>query len=206
MLSYRNKKQLNSFGSKKVKDSAGFSLIELLVGMAITVTATTIILAIVMSAFRVSAKATTADTARQNGNYAMNRMIKMIQFADSYNGRSTLPGSNAGTPGNYVPDDCGRSNNTAINITYNNEEKVLQCQGHDSIFLIDPNDPSKNEQLIRSNNVAVSNCNISCLRVRPGASPVITISFELTTGNETTALEKRTSIPFRTSVKMRNKK
>ncbi len=183
---------------------AGFSLIELLVGMAITVTATTIILAIVMSAFRVSSKATTADLARQNGNYAMNRMIKMIQFADSYNGRSTSLLSTAGESG-YRVNDCDGSNNTAISITYKNEEKILQCRGHNSLYLIDPVDTTKNEQLIRTSSVAVSNCNISCLEVRPGASPVITIKFDLTIGESDAAIEKRSSIPFRTSVKMRNK-
>jgi len=196
MLNYLNKNH---------KNNKGFSMIELLVGMAITVTTTTIVLAIVMSAFRISSKAAVADNARQNGNYAVNRMIKMIQFADSYNGGTTNTGNGAGL--GTLSTTCLGNIYKAINITYNNEEKVLQCRGGNSIYLVsDRDDRSKDEELINSRGIAVSECSFTCLSVRGATSPVITIKFDLKVGNDSTAIEKRTSIiPFRTSVKMRNR-
>lgn len=57
----------------------GFTLVELLVVLAILVTIGSIISAILYSAFRGSGKATTTEIVRQNGDYAMTQMTKLIK-------------------------------------------------------------------------------------------------------------------------------
>lgn len=182
---------------------AGFTLIELLVGMAIMITSTTIILAIIMSAVRVSGKVTISDNARQNGTYATNRMIKMIQFADSFNGGSMATGQNAAVTS--MSTSCTGEAYKAINITYNNERKVFQCRNNDSLYLVSLDPSRTDEELISTRNVAISNCEFVCTRIPATASPVISIRYDLTIGGSEGAVEKKTSIPFFTSVKMRNK-
>lgn len=195
----------------RIQAGAGFSLIELLVGMAIIITSTTIILTIIVSSFRISSKATVVDSARQNGNYAMNRMIRMIQFADRYNGRSRALGATAGIKGSDGgPDwhtDCADNDNTAININYEGEEKIIQCRNRNSIYIVDPVPaPPSGEILIITDKIKVAECNITCSQISDTASPVISIKYKLTIGDSDSVVERKTSsIPFFTSVKMRNK-
>lgn len=193
----------------KNNNKKGFSLIELLVGMTIIITATTIILTIIVTSFRISSKAAVVDNARQNGNYAMNRMIRMIQFADSYNGRSTATGGSNGVragenggPGWQT--NCAGDTNTAININYEGEEKIIQCRNHNQIFIVDPDATPANEELVSSTKISVASCNIKCTKATATASPVISIWFDLAIGGSGVAVEKKTKIPFFTSVKMRN--
>lgn len=202
MYHYLNKIKefLQSNNLRSAKTGAGFTLIELLVGMAIMITSTTIILAIIMSAVRVSGKVTVSDNARQNGTYAMNRMIKIVQFADSYVGGSN--NANSLTNGNWAQ-TCNNTSYQLINVVYSTEQKVLQCRGG-SIYLINLTPSRTDEELISSNNVAVSNCEFVCTRIPATASPVISIRYNLSIGGSEGAVEKKTSIPFFTSVKMRN--
>ena len=81
----------------------GFSLIEILVGIAIIITATTVVLSIIVSTFRISNKTTTNSVIRQNGNYSINQVSRMLQFADSFNGiKKTRTSSEFEVPCNDV--------------------------------------------------------------------------------------------------------
>lgn len=71
---------------KNKKLQTGFTLIELLAVMIILVVVGTIITSILVSTLRSGDKSTTTNDIRQNGNYAINQMSKMITYAKSFDG------------------------------------------------------------------------------------------------------------------------
>lgn len=169
----------------------GFTLIELLVGLAIIITTTTVILSIILSSFRISSKSTSLDTVRQNGNYAIGRMSKMIQFADSFGGVS-----NSGADGSYSTTCTDNAQYPYIKITHLESEKIFKCINN-SIYIND-------DKLINSPKISTTSCSFKCIKVNSSALPVVTIKFQLSLDTNN-VVEKMATIPFSTSVLMRNK-
>lgn len=175
----------------------GFSLIELLVGIAIIITATTIVLSIIVSSFRISSKTTSNSVIRQNGSYAMSQMSRMLQFADSFEGAGDV---DAATPDvQYQPlcSDSGDQYNY-LKIKYKGLQKVLSCTN--SGIAIDGNSIIDSTGKI---SVVPDSCSFICSQT-PGSGPVIRIDFSLKYGSETSSPEKSANTDFSTTVKMRN--
>lgn len=175
--------------SFKSKTDSGFSLIELLVGVAIMITTTTIVLSIIISSFRISSKTTASSIVRQNGNYTLSQVSRMLQFADSFEGAFVNAGDSTATA-------CalGLTVNR-IDIKYNKNDISFVCTNSD--ITID------GKSSINTNNIQVSSCSFIC--TQPGSEgPVIKINFDLTTGDLNTPIENRASVNFSTTVKMRN--
>ena len=173
-------------------NSLGFSLMELLVGMAIILTATTVVLAIIVSSFRLSSKTTSQDIVRQNGNYALSQMIKIIQFADA--GYVTTPPNSCESP-NPIPIQ-------SLAVSYNNIPYIFSC---------DSNGLRKSENggpfiSMISNKVSLvpGSCEFSCSRSNSNVAPVINLKFKLQYGVGGGVVEKSAQQLFSTQVKMRN--
>jgi type II secretory pathway pseudopilin PulG len=73
---------------KNKKLQAGYTLIELLAVMIILMAVGTIITSILVITLRSGNKSTTTNDIRQNGNYAMAQMSKMITYAQEFEGVS----------------------------------------------------------------------------------------------------------------------
>lgn len=174
----------------KLNKSAGFSLIEIMVGIVIVVAATTVVLSIIISSFRISSKTTTDTVLRQNGNYALSQMSRILQFADTFNGVSTDGSS-------YVTNCDPNTTYHYIQVKYNGIDRTLSCTVNGDI------QADTGASSIDTNKVKVGTCNFSCKPSSDGG-PVIGIDFSLSSGTSADLVENRSSIDFSTSVKMRN--
>lgn len=170
--------------------SLGFSLVEILVAISLIITSTTVVVAILTSAFRASSKTTSADVVRQSGSNAINRVSRMIQYSDGFNGVS-----NDGST--YIltcPTTPTRYN--FVRITSAGQSRIVSCA--DSGIAID------SDSLLGSNvRITPGTCVLTCSQDSATISPVIGISFDLQLSYATVS-EKTARINFATSVKMRN--
>lgn len=172
---------------KKIRRS-GFTLIELLVATAIFITATTIVVAILTSSFRGINKANISEDVRQNGNSAISRISRLIQFAEGFQ-ESSMDGVI------YTSACVQGVTYQAIRIKSGGQIKTFSCQNLsvDAIPLIDT----------AKVKVVAGSCKFTCSQDRTNVSPVIGISFSLSEAAASVP-EKSASISFSTTVKMRN--
>lgn len=170
--------------------SSGFSLIEILVAISIIITATTVVVAILSSSFRGINKSNVSEEVRQNGNSAIGRMTRIIQYAESFQGAKINNGDTYDTP--CVTDKPYQY----ISLRSGGRLTTLSCGNLsvDSTPLID----------ITKVKVDAGTCSFSCTQEDSTDSPIIGINFRLSQKNATVP-EKSASILFSTTVKMRNR-
>lgn len=171
-----------------MRNKKGFSLIELMVGIAIIITATTVVLSIIVSSFRISNKTTASDTVRQNGNSAVAQISRIFQFADSFVGAANR------SDFADLSYSCDETSYNHIRVVYQGNLKTVSCSG--SGLLLDGNS-------IIDNSLTVSDCSLTCTR-DIGAGPVLGLNFNLSRGGSNTSAEQTSSIKFSTKIKMRN--
>lgn len=174
---------------KKQLISAGFTLIEILVSISIVITTTTIIVAILSSSFRGISKSTISEDVRQNGNNAISRMSRSIQYAEGFRGASIDDDT-------YEP-SCllgAGKNYQYIKVLSGGQEIKLSCNNLsvDSSPLID----------ITKVKIVAGTCSFKCTQTSD-SSPIIGISFDLSEASASVP-EKSRTIHFSTTVKMRN--
>jgi len=166
------------------KNFKGFTLIELLVVAGVFVSVSTIILSIFVISLRGSRKSELLLTMKQNGNFAMSQMVKQIRYAKSID-----------TPASCVPS----VSQSSITITsLDNGQTTFSCQVSPSTLA------SNSAALMDTNQVKVTACSFVCSQPTAVEPPTITISFTLLPKNVSTLSENTGSIPFTTSVTMRN--
>lgn len=182
---------------KFLNSKSGFSLIELLVGIAIIITATTVVLSIIVSSFRITSKNTSSDRVRQAGNNAVSQIIRMVQFSEYFYGMSK-------DFGNTIVDSCDPPDEiyNAIKIKYRGVDKIISCS-IDSNIKIQSNGESAME-MFENEKYRVNNCKITCIKTSDYSPPKIGLSFDLDYGNEGAVSEKTSKINFSTTIKMRN--
>lgn len=178
---------------------SGFTLIEILVVIVVLMSTGIVIGAILFSSLRGASKANILTTAQQNGDYAMSQMVKTIRNAKSFGGVSI---DEPETNDTGWLTDCSESELTHyryVKITSpSNEEIVYSCKNESIFFnagsLID-------ESLVKTKE---GSCYFTCTQNNPTESPTIGINFTLVQTGNTTSVEKAVSLPFSTSVRMRN--
>lgn len=167
----------------------GFTLVELLISMIILITVGTIMVSILTSSLRAGNKSQVINDVRQNGNYAITQMSKMIAYAKVFNGLST-------TGSNYVTTCDGLISYTYIQITsFDNSVTSFSC-GASAIY--------SNGSPLTNNSVSLkaNSCSFTCIKTASGP-PIIDIKFTLQKGANS-LIENQSSIPFETSVTLRN--
>lgn len=174
------------------KSKNGFTLIELLVVMMVLVTVGLIIATIIVSALRGSNKTNTVNTVRQNGDYAISQISKMLEFSQSFGGVST-------DGVNYIT-TCS-SPNTLYNYiktkSFDGGQTVFSCNTSASTL------SSNSASLINPDDVKLVSCSFTCSR-NISVPPTIGIDFTLTQKSQSSFFENKASIEFKTSVIMRN--
>lgn len=166
----------------------GFTLVELLVVLALSGVAGTIILVSLSNTFRNASKSDSVSTIQQNGNFVMSQLTRMIRFASDL----------------QLPTSCYTGSSTPVastSITILNQDNLpttFACDtGNGSIA-------SNGANLLNSQAVTVTACTFSCIQTSPYDSPTMTVSFTLNKKNGNSAVENNSPIVFTSSVNMRN--
>jgi type II secretory pathway pseudopilin PulG len=191
---------------KNKKLQAGYTLIELLAVMIILMAVGTIITSILVITLRSGNKSTTTNDIRQNGNYAMAQMSKMIAYAYSFDGLSAdghqqtwydncvIPYVGSNTPTPSLP-----SKYYSVKITSPDQfQTIFNCDITNNVL------SSNSAALVNSDTDAT--CWFTCSQSSLTSAP--TIGIDLTLKKRTTGLpflpEAQTAIHFQTSVTVRN--
>jgi prepilin-type N-terminal cleavage/methylation domain-containing protein len=185
----------------------GYTLVELLAVMSIVVVVGVLVAGILTSSLRGGSKSNVLDNVRQNGNFAITQISKMISYSQSFNGISAdgffyttnctqvIPASPAPLPTPIVY--------KYIKITsFDGGTTVFGCNGPNDI---PPNTiASGTSSLIDTSSVSVVSCSFSCTQADFGQAPTIGINLTLSQINPSNFAEKGATVPFQTSVTIRN--
>jgi prepilin-type N-terminal cleavage/methylation domain-containing protein len=172
----------------------GFTLIEVLVVISVFTVLSTVIVAILFTVIRGTKKSDSITVVRQNGEYAIDQIIKKIRFAKSLDYPS---------PAGGAPPECSSSGTTVSSVTITNldlSQTVFSCPGS----LTYPNNISLDGAgLTNSNSVIVTSCSFVCSQ-NSGGPLTIGVYFDLTKVSSSGLPEENTTIPFQSSVTLRN--
>lgn len=189
----------------KNEQTKGYTLIELLVAMTVIITVGLIVVAILVSSLRGTNKAISIENVRVNGNYAILQISRMIEFAQGFKGVSSDP---QGSLSSYTIACSSATQYKYIKITsFDNGETILSCN---SPLLNPPTIASQSgaivppTSIIDTGNVSLSNCYFTCSRTNISQPPIIGVNFTLSQKSSSSFFEKQASIPFSTSVVIRN--
>jgi len=196
----------------------GFTLIELLIAIVVIGSFGTIVVNILTSVFRGTSKADIINKVRENGNYAISQMGKMIAYAKSFDGAldpstniwtcDIVPPLPAPTPipvqykavritsfdGGVTTFSCNSALDSPLNT-------IASLSASSNISLIDA-DPTTGSVALA---VPIPNfCYFTCKQEGISNSPTIGIKFTLTSKITSGIAEKQSTIPFETSIKVRN--
>lgn len=193
----------------KLKQFKGFTLIEILVVVALLSTVGLITAVILYSSLRGGEKTKLILSAKENGNYAVSIFSREARYANYFYGLSP-----DGATSSYSVDACS----SAVSYPYAkivnsaNEELVFACVGNGITLTRD----GKTENLINTTQVGVvpSSCGFTCKSATTVGSYTLGLSFQLidrfsvtpSASVENVVFEKRLVSPirFETSVTLRN--
>jgi type II secretory pathway pseudopilin PulG len=183
---------------KKILNNKGYTLVELLAVIVIMITVGTVIMSILVSALRGGNKSQTTNQVRESGNYVISQMSKMITFAKHLDGLST---DNIKYDSNCVLKVVSPAP-TPIPYQYikftafDGGQTTFSCSGG--------NIASNTAALIDTSTLVVTNCTFICTQPSISIPPTIDISFTLNEKINSSFSEKKASIPFETSITIRN--
>lgn len=172
----------------------GFTLIELLTVMVVFVSVSGIVVAILFSALRGTNKTNTVDVVRQNGNYVISQMTKMIRFAKKL--ESTCNPTLTSIAIKNLDDG-----QTIFSCCSTLPATIASSSGTENCT------PATRTSLLNTNAVALVSCSFTCNRTDVSDMPIIGINFSLNRAGSSSFVERiasATAIPFQTSVSMRN--
>lgn len=189
---------------KNKKIQAGFTLIELLAVMIILVVVGTIITSILVSTLRSGDKSTTTNDIRQNGNYAMAQMSKMITFAKSFDGINDGITWHTDCVAPPAPTPALPSQYYSVRISsFDGGQTTFSCSGSPDFKLA-----SNAADMVPSNKIIASpRCYFTCSQDNLSAPPTIGINLTLEKKPQpgfTLLPEAQTVINFQTSLTLRN--
>ena len=171
---------------RNLSSPAGFTLIELLVVMSIFAVIGVLIISILFITLRGSNKSESVSIVKQNGTFALSQMVKQIRYAKSLDNPLTcVPTSNTPT--------------LTITSLADNGQTTFSCPTN-------LNSPitSNSAALVDASAVSVTSCSFTCTQSNISEPPRVTIQFTLNSQNTSGLVETKSSIPFQTSVIMRN--
>lgn len=203
----------------KTKNNKGFTLIELLIVMSVMVIVGGLVAAIMIASLRISNKSTTLNDVRQNGDFAISQMTKIIEYGqfldhvvDSANNSFTncVPADAQNPP--PVPPPAPPYSSVAI-VNPDGGQTTFACAGNPaniasqsaSATSIISAPVTTTTNLINTGAVTIdpNSCYFTCSQSSVSDSPIIGIHFSLSSKNGN-AFAKNSHLDFQTSVLMRN--
>lgn len=198
--------------------SNGFTFIELLAAIVILITIGGIVVSIFVSSLRNTTKTNTITIVRQNGNFAITHMSRMLRFARSFDGVSI---DDTSYQSNCVVPTPGGGTPTPTPSQYQ-QVKFTAHDGGQTTFLCsyvpaeNPSEPptiasrsgsSVPSSFLDTSAVSITTCYFTCTQNSLSDYPIVGIHFQLQDQRGTTPAlfpERTATIPFTTSVTMRN--
>lgn len=189
---------------KQLGNQKGYTVIELLAVLVVMVSVGVIITSVLFTSLRGTGKSNIVNEVRQNGNYAISQMSRMIEFSQIFGGVSTDGTTYTANCVAIVPPSPTPTappvQYSHIKVTsFDNREIVFSCSGNPLTVA------SNGAALIDTNRVEVTSCYFSCTQNSINDAPVIKINFTVSDRNAT-FVENQANIPFETSVSMKNLK
>lgn len=191
---------------KKSNLEEGFTLVELLAVMVVMVAVGIIVSSILVSSLRGTNKTSVINDIRQSGSYPVAQISKMIEFSKSFEGVSLSP-----LPENYTTNCVPAADPPPPEPTptptqykyikialFDDSEVIFSCEG-DPLSIA-----SNGASLIDVDYVNVDSCYFTCSQNYITQPPVIGIHFLLSKKASTNFSEQSVSIPFDTTVTVRN--
>ena len=164
----------------------GFTLIELLSALSVFIVIGTMIVVILFISLQGSRKSEVQAVLRQNGDFALSQMVRNIRYAKSLD-----------DPVSCVTPVTQSS--VTITSLLDGGQTVYSC------LLGSTSDIASNSaSLVNTGVVQVSSCSFTCSQQSVNAPPTITIQFILQSASGNNLIENTGSIPFQSSVSMRN--
>lgn len=167
-------------------NNRGFTLVELLVVLAIFITVGGLILSVLFISLRGSTKTQVETMVKQNGSYALSQIVRTVRYAGSLD-----------TPTSCVPSATVQS--IAVRSLADSEQTVFSCPAAPGEGI-----SSNSASLVDTNSLTVTNCSFTCKQEASNQAPQITIEFTLSAKNTGGLLEASSTIPFQSTVIMRN--
>jgi len=169
--------------TKYIIQNVGFTLIELLVVIAIMGTVGVMVSNLFFQTLKGSTKAELLKTVKQEGDYAISSMERIIRNAKT------------------VESVCASGGSTASSITVTNQDDTstsFGCDAGNTKITLDGAD-------LTSSIVAVSGCGSFITCTQSGSTPpVVAIKFSLSQAGSSSRPEEQASVPFQTIVSLRN--
>lgn len=164
----------------------GFTLIEMLVVISMVAIIGSLVVTILVMTLRGSNKAELISTLKQNGNAAMAQMVRQIRYAKSLD-----------TPSSCITPVTTQSL-TTTSLTDDQQTTFTCVTGANSTIA------SNGASLLDTTSGSVSTCSFVCSQQNIFDPPSITIQFTLTAKNANQLEETQATVPFQTTVKLRN--
>lgn len=190
---------ISNFKFKILNSERGFTLVELLAVSVVMVVVSVIVTATITSSLRGTTKTNTVNDVRQNGNYAISQVSKMIEYAKSFGGVSNDNVNFVSNCVNLTPPLTPTPQPSQYNYI-----KITGFDNGQTIFSCASTIASNSASLIDTNLVSVDSCSFTCERARITDAPIIGINFSLSKKTTSSLFENNASVSFKTSVKMRN--
>jgi type II secretory pathway pseudopilin PulG len=182
----------------------GFTLVELLASIIVLVVIGSVIAGVIVSSLRGSNKTNNIESVRQAGNYVLNQMSKDIEYAQTFDGRST-----------GLSNDDGATYDTACKPALNpiptpiSPYNLITVRSSGNIvtkYKCTSSELSANgSPLISPESGTFAGCSLTCIQNNPMDALIIKISFSIGSKVSNTQVENSNPpIVFETSVTMRN--
>jgi prepilin-type N-terminal cleavage/methylation domain-containing protein len=171
---------------KKLLKSNGFTLIEVLVVAGLLVVVAVVISNMFFTTFRSSTKTKALTTVKQNGDYTLAVMERLIRGSQEVT--SSCP---------EVPPAAPIVTNNITIKMLNGDEIVFSCDLENKLI-------ASNGANLTSDQVKLDNCSFECRSQGEFYPQVVTIDFTLSQANEAVREEERAKVDFETTVVTRN--
>jgi type II secretory pathway pseudopilin PulG len=198
--------------------SSGYTLIEMLAVIILIIIVGTIITGIITMALRGNNRSRNINEIRQTGDFAIVQMQKMVAYADRFNGVARTTDVDQETNIIYTQ-QCVDSN-----IQYNflriksfdegSTTFICSSAGNDSLLAsysgsllkwpISQGDTTSLVSFFDTAKYTITACYFKCIQNSAAEYPQIDINFTLTTKSQSTLIENKVIIPFKTTVSFRN--
>ncbi len=186
----------------------GFTLIELLAVLVILGIVGSIVVGTLVSSLRGNNKANSINNVKQNGNYAISQVAKMLRNSKRMDVISVNSDGSSPMVNCVATAGAGTPTPTPRQYTY---IKATDINGNANEFACKPMvapTPAKiqinNEDLIDTNMIHVDGCYFTCTQTSTTDYPAISVYMNLSQINTTGFFENTASANFETTVVMRN--